>query len=168
MDLLDVGVSGALGHPDIQEVEWIAAGRVAQRPRQQADGHQCGGERLPAGARQQEEQPRTGERAEATDWPTIARTYDRLVGLQQSPVIELNRAVAHGYAYGPDAGLALLAAVRAGGALDGYPLVLAVEADLTARRGDTERAVDLFREAAAAHSGAERRALLDRASELAG
>ncbi|MER7461186.1 sigma-70 family RNA polymerase sigma factor [Micromonospora sp. NPDC126480] len=108
----------------------------------------------------------TAAAAEATDWPAIARAYDRLVGIQPSPVVELNRAVAHGYAYGPEAGLMLLAAVRAGGALDGYPLVLAVEADLTARRGDTERAAALFEEAAAAHTGAERRALLDRAARL--
>jgi RNA polymerase sigma-70 factor (ECF subfamily) len=81
-------------------------------------------------------------------------------------VIELNRAVAHGYAHGPEAGLALLAEVRAGGALDDYPLAIAVEADLTARRGDRDRAATLFRQAAAAvHSGPERRALLDRAEE---
>ncbi|QGN46958.1 sigma-70 family RNA polymerase sigma factor [Micromonospora sp. WMMC415] len=108
----------------------------------------------------------TAASAEATDWPAIARAYDRLADLQPSPVVELNRAVAHGYAYRPEAGLSLLAAARAGGALDGYPLAIAAEADLTARRGDTARAAALFREAAAAHSGAERRALLDRAAEL--
>ena len=83
-------------------------------------------------------------------------------------MIELNRAVAHGYAYGPAAGLALLAAARAGGALDGYPLAVAAEADLTARQGDRVRAAALFRQAAAAvASAAERRALLDRAADLA-
>ena len=65
-------------------------------------------------------------------------------------MIELNRAVAHGYAYGPAAGLALLAAARAGGALDGYPL-----ADRRARptsppaSATGDRAAALFREAAA-------------------
>ncbi|MGN9776412.1 RNA polymerase sigma factor [Micromonospora sp. H33] len=108
----------------------------------------------------------TAVSAEATDWPAIARAYDRLAGLQPSPVVELNRAVAHGYAYGPEAGLTLLAAVRAGGALDSYPLAIAAEADLTARLGGTARAAALFREAAAACTGAERRALLDRATEL--
>jgi RNA polymerase sigma-70 factor, ECF subfamily len=102
-----------------------------------------------------------------TDWRRIAACYDRLVKVQPSPVIELNRAVAHGYAHGPAAGLALLAKARAGGALDDYPLVLAAEADLTARDGDPERAADLFRAAAArTHSDAERRALLERAAEL--
>jgi RNA polymerase sigma-70 factor, ECF subfamily len=105
--------------------------------------------------------------ADATDWPAIARWYDDLVRIQPSPVIELNRAVAHGYAHGPAAGLALLAQARAGGALDGYPLAVAAEADLTARAGDLDRAADLFRLAAdRAHSEPERRALLDRADDL--
>ncbi|MFI7045423.1 RNA polymerase sigma factor [Streptosporangium sandarakinum] len=113
----------------------------------------------------------TAASADATDWPAIAACYDRLAGIQPSPVVELNRAVAHGYAHGPEAGLALLAGVRAGGALDGHPLVVAAEADLTARRGgreDRDRAAALFRQAAAAaHSEPERRALLDRADESA-
>ncbi|MFG2012675.1 RNA polymerase sigma factor [Micromonospora sp. NPDC048868] len=108
----------------------------------------------------------TAASAEATDWGAIAEAYDRLAGWQPSPVVELNRAVAHGYAHGPAAGLALLAAARAGGALDGYPLAVAAEAELTARQGDRERAAALFRRAADAHRGAERRALLDRADQL--
>ncbi|WP_233559109.1 hypothetical protein [Micromonospora radicis] len=76
----------------------------------------------------------------------------------------LNRAVAHGYAYGPAIGLARLADARAGGGLDNYPLALAVEADLLARQGDHQRAAELFRTAAARTSGAAgRRALLERA-----
>jgi RNA polymerase sigma-70 factor, ECF subfamily len=111
----------------------------------------------------------TAPSAAATDWPAIAALYDRLVRLQPSPVIEVNRAVAHGYAHGPTAGLALLAAACAGGALDDYPPAAAVEADLTARDGDPDRAAALFRHAAAAaRSEPERRALLERAAELAG
>jgi RNA polymerase sigma-70 factor (ECF subfamily) len=110
----------------------------------------------------------TADSVEATDWPAIAASYDELARIQPSPVIELNRAVAHGYAHGPSAGLALLAAARdGGGPLDGYPLAVAAEADLTARQGDRERAAALFREAAgAARSEPERRALLARAAEL--
>ncbi|MEV4709052.1 sigma-70 family RNA polymerase sigma factor [Actinoplanes sp. NPDC049316] len=105
--------------------------------------------------------------AGTTDWPRIAQLYDRLAEHLPSPVVRLNRAVAHGYAYGPAAGLELLAAARAGGGLDDYPLAVAAEADLTARAGDRERAVALFeRAAAAAHSYPERRALLTRAEEL--
>lgn len=104
---------------------------------------------------------------ERTDWPAIAGWYDALASLTPSPVVELNRAVAHGYADGPEVGLAMLARAKAGGALDGYPLAVAAEADLTARAGDRERAAELFREAAArTHAEAERRALLDRAAEL--
>ncbi|MEU7899810.1 sigma-70 family RNA polymerase sigma factor [Nonomuraea sp. NPDC049152] len=111
----------------------------------------------------------TAASADATDWPAIATWYDRLALIQPSPVIELNRAVAHGYAHGPAAGLALLTQARAGGALDEYPLAIAVEADLTARHGDRARAAALFRQAAAAaHSEPERRALLDRADEPLG
>ncbi|MFE3455675.1 RNA polymerase sigma factor [Nonomuraea sp. NPDC059194] len=105
--------------------------------------------------------------AASPDWPAIATWYDRLAQVQPSPVIELNRAVAHGYAHGSTAGLDLLARARAGGALDDYPLAVAVEADLTARLGDRERAAALFRQAATvAHSEPERHALLDRANEL--
>jgi len=108
----------------------------------------------------------TAASASATDWREIADCYDELVRIQPSPVIELNRAVAHGYAYGPEIGLGLLAEAKAGGALDDYPHVVAVEADLTARQGDKSRAASLFRQAAAvAHSEAERCALLDRAEE---
>jgi len=101
-----------------------------------------------------------------TDWPEIARCYDELVRTQPTPVIELNRAVAHGYAHGPAAGLALLTRARIGGALDDYPHAIAAEADLTARTGDRGRAAELFRQAAAvARTEPERRALLDRAAE---
>jgi RNA polymerase sigma-70 factor (ECF subfamily) len=109
----------------------------------------------------------TAASTDATDWPEIARCYDELVALQPTPVVALNRAVAHGYAYGPAVGLALLAEARAGGELDGYPPAVAAEADLTARSGDGVRAAELFRQAAAiARTEPERRALLDRAEEL--
>ncbi|QFZ24150.1 RNA polymerase subunit sigma-24 [Saccharothrix syringae] len=110
----------------------------------------------------------TASRHETTDWHRIARCYDELVRLQPSPVVGLNRAVAHGYAHGPAAGLALLAEVRAGGALDGHPHAVAAEADLTARAGDRVRAAELFRQAASLARGeAERRALLGRAEREA-
>jgi RNA polymerase sigma-70 factor (ECF subfamily) len=105
--------------------------------------------------------------ADATDWATIAGLYDELAGLQPGPVIELNRAVAHGYAHGPAAGLALLARARDGGGLADYPLAVAAEAELTARAGDRDGAAALFRRAAARMpTEAERRALEARAEEL--
>lgn len=97
----------------------------------------------------------------ATDWPALAGWYDQLARVHPSPVVEVNRAVAHGYAYGPAAGLGLLAAVR--DAVAGYAPALAAEADLTERAGDRAAAADLFRRAAAvAGSDAERRALEER------
>jgi RNA polymerase sigma-70 factor (ECF subfamily) len=102
-----------------------------------------------------------------TDWAAVAELYDRLLRLLPTPVVALNRAVAHGYADSPAAGLRLLAEARIGGALDGYPYAVAAEADLTARAGDRTRAVALFEQAAAAApSEPERRALLARAEEL--
>jgi RNA polymerase sigma-70 factor (ECF subfamily) len=105
--------------------------------------------------------------AAETDWPAVAGWYDHLERLQPTPVIRLNRAVAHGFAYGPDAGLRLLDEARSGGVLDGYLPAIAAEAELTARLGDRLRAELLFREAAAlATSPAERKAMLDRADEM--
>jgi RNA polymerase sigma factor (sigma-70 family) len=111
----------------------------------------------------------TAASSEATDWPAIATLYDQLAGVQPTPVIELNRAVAHGYAYGPSSGLGLLAAAKAGGALEGYMPALAAEAELTARAGDHNRAAELFLDAAElAATEPERRALLARAHEVLG
>jgi RNA polymerase sigma-70 factor (ECF subfamily) len=103
--------------------------------------------------------------ATGSDWRSIALWYDELVRLQPSVAVELNRAVAHGFAYGPAAGLALLGPARAAGAP--ASVADAVEAELRARAGDPVRAAVLFRQAAAtAPSDVERRALLARADEL--
>jgi RNA polymerase sigma-70 factor (ECF subfamily) len=102
-----------------------------------------------------------------SDWAAVAGWYDELARVQPSPVVLLNRAVAHGYAYGAAAGLALLTEARAGGALDEYLPAVAAEAELTARDGDRIRAELLFRRAAdLATAPVERRALLDRADEM--
>jgi RNA polymerase sigma-70 factor (ECF subfamily) len=109
----------------------------------------------------------TAPSTEDTNWREIAQSYDSLVRIHASPVIELNRAVAHGHAYGPSAGLELLEHARSAGALDGYPLAIAAEAHLRARHGDDARAAELFRQAAErTHSESERRALLDRAAAI--
>jgi RNA polymerase sigma-70 factor, ECF subfamily len=106
----------------------------------------------------------TAPDTEATDWRAIAGWYDELLRINPSPVIALNRAVAHGFAHGPAAGLALLDQARATGALEDYPLAIAAEADLTARLGHHDRAAALFRQAAALlPPGSERQALLKRA-----
>ena len=64
-----------------------------------------------------------------TDWPRIASLYDRLRAVMPSPVVDLNRAVAHSMAYGPEAGLLLIDTISDAAALRNY-------APLPAARGD--------------------------------
>jgi len=93
-----------------------------------------------------------------TDWPRIAALYERLARTTGSVVVELNRAVALGMAYGPQTGLALVDEIA--GALPGYHLVPAVRGDLLERLGRFDDAAGEF-EVAADLAGNEReRALL--------
>ncbi|MBK6009802.1 RNA polymerase sigma factor [Streptomyces sp. MBT53] len=82
-------------------------------------------------------------RAEETDWVQIVEWYDELVGLTDSPVVRLNRAVAVGEADGPRAGLTALAALD-----DSLPRHTAVAAYLHERDGDLKTAARLYAEAA--------------------
>ncbi|MCW2737666.1 MAG: polymerase sigma factor, sigma-70 family [Nocardioides sp.] len=100
-------------------------------------------------------------RPEDTDWPRIAALYDVLAQAAPGPVVEVNRAVAHGRAHGPDAGLAVLDAVDAG-ALGGSPLVPSVRGDLLERAGLHEQAGAAFTDAAARTRNAGERAVLQR------
>ena len=68
--------------------------------------------------------------ASQTDWRRIAALYDELAGLRPSPVVELNRAVAHGMAFGPEAGLAIVDRVAGEPSLRQYPYLPGVRADL--------------------------------------
>ncbi|WP_418057641.1 RNA polymerase sigma factor [Pimelobacter simplex] len=95
-----------------------------------------------------------------TDWPRIARMYDVLAQAAPGPVVEVNRAVAHGRAAGPDAGLAVLAALPPD-ALPDSPLVPSVRGDLLARAGRADEAVAEFAEAARRTRNAGERALLE-------
>ena len=102
---------------------------------------------------------------EDTDWREIARLYDVLAAAAPGPVVEANRAVAHGRAFGPQAGLAVLDAIP-GGALARSPLVPAVRADLLLRAGDLAAAEAGFTEAATRSANdAERSLLLKRAAQ---
>ena len=106
-------------------------------------------------------------RAQATDWPKIARLYQHLADMTGSPVIELNRAVAVAMADGPAAGLALLQRLEAGGALAGYYLLPATRADFLRRLGRNEEAASAYEEAAAlAVTGPESRFLNARLAEV--
>ncbi len=70
-----------------------------------------------------------------TDWAAIAALYDALAALSPSPVVELNRAVALSFAFGPAAGLEVVDALVAGGSLAGYHLLPSVRGDLLEQTG---------------------------------
>ena len=95
-----------------------------------------------------------------TDWAMIDRLYRQLGELTNSPVVQLNRAVAIGMADGPEAGLRHLDAVSASGALRSYYLLPATRGELLRRIGQDAQAVAAFREALAlAPTDTERRFL---------
>ncbi|MCW2793887.1 MAG: polymerase subunit sigma-24, partial [Nocardioides sp.] len=100
-------------------------------------------------------------RAEDTDWRRIAALYDVLADVAPGPVVEVNRAVAHGRAFGPDAGLAVLEGLDAA-ELGDSPLVPSVRGDLLERAGQHAQAGAAFTEAATRTRNESERALLRR------
>ncbi|HEY8547039.1 MAG TPA: sigma-70 family RNA polymerase sigma factor [Acidimicrobiales bacterium] len=98
----------------------------------------------------------------ATDWPLVAALYDRLAAVAPGPVVEVNRAVAHGRAFGPDTGLAVLDGVE----LPGSSLLPAVRGDLLAAAGRHREAAAAFVTAAGLTANrAEQELLRRRAAE---
>ena len=107
--------------------------------------------------------------AEDTDWPKIARLYDRLRETMPSPVVDLNRAVAHSMAFGPEAGLVLLREIEQAPALRSYAPLPAAKADFLFRAGRRAEARTEFERAAAlTRNGREKDFLLKRAGECGG
>ena len=101
-----------------------------------------------------------------TDWTEIAGLYGELVRMVPSPVVELNRAVAVAMADGPEAGLRLLDALDASGALSSYYLLPATRADLLRRLGRHAEAAVAYRAAIGqATADTERRYLTRRLEE---
>lgn len=103
-------------------------------------------------------------RSEDTDWPRIANLYDVLALAAPGPVIEVNRAVAHGRAHGAEAGLALLDALGPD-PLPRSPLPHAVRGDLLERLGRTVEASVAFARAAELSTNEAERSLLLRRAE---
>lgn len=103
-------------------------------------------------------------RAEDTDWRRIAELYDVLARTAPGPIVEVNRAVAHGRAYGPAAGLAILDPLG-DDPLPGSPLRHAVLGDLLERQGRTDEAAVAFRRAAELTDNAAERAVLRRRAQ---
>ncbi|WP_107774102.1 RNA polymerase sigma factor [Nocardioides sediminis] len=103
-------------------------------------------------------------RPEDTDWRRIAALYDVLAGAAPGPVVEVNRAVAHGRAFGPSAGLAVLEAVDPGTLGDSH-LVPSVRGDLLELAGRHAEAAAAFTDAAARTRNEGERAVLRRRAE---
>jgi RNA polymerase sigma factor (sigma-70 family) len=98
--------------------------------------------------------------AEQTDWPRMVILYEALAQLVPSPVVELNRAVAVGMAFGPAAGLELVDALAAEPSLRGYHLLPSVRADFFAKLGRHDEARAEFERAATLTRNARERDLL--------
>jgi RNA polymerase sigma-70 factor (ECF subfamily) len=100
---------------------------------------------------------------EPRDLPQIAALYGELARLTDSPVVELNRAVAVAEADGPEAGLRIVDQL----ALEDYRYLHSTRGELLRRLGRTEEARDAYRRALAlVHDDAERRLLERRLAEL--
>ncbi|KGN37783.1 RNA polymerase sigma factor [Knoellia subterranea] len=103
-----------------------------------------------------------------TDWARIAALYDGLVQVVPSPVVELNRAVAVGRAFGPEAGLEIVGPLRSLPALANYHLLPAVAGDLECAAGrHAEARDDFLRAASLAGNDRDRATMQGRAAECA-
>lgn len=106
-------------------------------------------------------------RAEDTDWQAIVRLYGLLFGIQPSPIVSLNRAVAIAMVEGPERGLSLIDSLASDGALDNYHLLPAARADLYRRLGAKAEAAENYRRALnLVTNESERRFLERRLNEL--
>ena len=104
-----------------------------------------------------------------TDWQEILVLYDLLMERWPSPVVQLNRAIALGFAVGHAEGLAELDALGSEPQLARYPYLAAARGDFLARLGRVEEARVAFQEALIlTDNETERRSLRARMGELAG
>jgi RNA polymerase sigma-70 factor, ECF subfamily len=107
------------------------------------------------------------ESVAGTDWRQIVALYDRLVRIQPSPVVELNRAVGIAMRDGPEAGLALIDTVLADGKLANYYLAHSARADMYRRLGRTAEARSSYEKALAlTQQEPERQFLKERIRQL--
>ncbi len=106
--------------------------------------------------------------ADETDWKRIAALYVSLAALTPSPVVELNRAVAFGMAYGPQSGLDVVDTLVGEPTLRNYHLLPSVRGDLLKKLGRLGEARQEFERAAAlTRTARERTLLLARATACA-
>jgi RNA polymerase sigma factor (sigma-70 family) len=106
--------------------------------------------------------------AEETDWPQILALYSALDSITDNPMVELNHAIALAMVDGPQAGLERLAALEAGGRLEGHHRLDAVYAHVLEMAGDDHAAIERYRRAAERTENVpEQRYLAMRAERLA-
>jgi RNA polymerase sigma-70 factor (ECF subfamily) len=99
---------------------------------------------------------------EATDWAEVVALYDLLLVAWPSPVVALNRAVAVGFAEGPDTGLSALEDLGAEPQLANYSYFASTRADFLRRLGRHDEARSAYREALTLCSNDVERAFLTR------
>jgi RNA polymerase sigma factor (sigma-70 family) len=106
--------------------------------------------------------------AQETDWKQIVELYGELASVAPSPIVELNRAVAMGMAYGPAAGLEWIETLVDEPSLKSYHLLPTVRGDLLAKLGRFEEArIEFERAASLTRNARERTLLMARAAKCA-
>jgi RNA polymerase sigma factor (sigma-70 family) len=146
--------------------DWLLVGRgLSALERTYATGGPIGPYTLQAAIAACHARART---AGDTDWERIVALYDALAQLMPSPVVELNRAVAVGMAFGPQAALAIVDRLSEEPALDSYHLLPSVRGDLLDKLGRHDEARAEFERAAQRTANStQRAALLERAAACA-
>jgi RNA polymerase sigma factor (sigma-70 family) len=106
-------------------------------------------------------------RAEETNWGRVAALYDALAQVAPSPIVDLNRAVAVGMAFGAEAGLEIVERLTGDPALKSYHLLPAVRADFLIKLGRVDEArAELEQAASLTRNSRERTLLQERAERL--
>jgi RNA polymerase sigma factor (sigma-70 family) len=146
--------------------DWLLVGRgLAALERAYATGGPLGPYTLQAAIAACHARART---ADDTDWEQIVALYDGLAQLLPSPVVELNRAVAVGMAFGPQAALEIVDRLREEPVLDRYHLLPSVRGDVLEKLGRLDQAQAEFERAALLTANSRQRAaLLERAAACA-
>ena len=146
--------------------DWVLVGRgLAALERAYATGGAIGPYTLQAAIAACHARARV---AEDTDWERIAALYDGLAQLMPTPVVELNRAVAVGMAFGPQPALEIVNRLREEPGLDGYYLLPSVRGDLLEKLGRPDEARAEFERAALLTANSRQQgALLERAAACA-
>jgi RNA polymerase sigma-70 factor, ECF subfamily len=138
--------------------DWLLVGRgLAALERAQSAGGPLGPYTLQAAIAACHARARVPE---DTDWERIVALYDALVQVVPSPVVALNRAVAVGMAFGPEAALVLVDGLGSESALGGYHLLPTVRGDLLEKLGRAEEARAEFERAASLTRNSRERAVL--------